>query len=129
MVARVLDGSVVKATSDHQAIAITEESRDVQQEKATPIKSLIAEGSHHRQYRFTDGLRVDGTVTGNIEAARATQPSGHLRNCMCPAMSADHIIINGFVGPGACATHARTAAQGARRRRCSLQHFEMHQGP
>ena len=35
--------------------------------KQPPIKSLIAEGSQITgDIRFTDGLRVDGTITGNI---------------------------------------------------------------
>ena len=34
--------------------------------KQPPIKSLIAEGSQITgDIRFTDGLRVDGTITGN----------------------------------------------------------------
>ena len=38
--------------------------------KQPPIKSLIAEGSQITgDIRFTDGLRVDGTITGNIHSS------------------------------------------------------------
>jgi len=65
-----------------------------------PIRSLIAQGSRiEGNLKFTEGMRVDGEVTGNTSAT-AEQPSilviseaavveGELR--------ADHIIINGRV--------------------------------
>jgi cytoskeletal protein CcmA (bactofilin family) len=71
--------------------------------KQPPIKSLIAAGSCiEGNLRFTDGLRIDGEVLGDVRANEA-QPSilvisesarivGELR--------ADHVIINGSVrGP------------------------------
>ena len=68
--------------------------------KQPPIRSLIAQGSLiEGNFKFAEGLRVDGEVVGNI-MARADVPSmlvvsetavvqGELR--------ADHIIISGSV--------------------------------
>lgn len=68
--------------------------------KQPPIRSLIAQGSLiEGNFKFSEGLRVDGEVVGNI-MARADVPSmlvvsetavvqGELR--------ADHIIISGSV--------------------------------
>ena len=68
--------------------------------KQPPIRSLIAQGSLiEGNFKFSEGLRVDGEVVGNI-MARADAPSmlvvsetavvqGELR--------ADHIIISGSV--------------------------------
>jgi cytoskeletal protein CcmA (bactofilin family) len=71
--------------------------------KQPAIKSLIAVGSHiEGNLKFTDGLRVDGEITGDIRS-NSDQPSilvisetatvtGHI--------FADHVIINGRVnGP------------------------------
>ncbi len=68
-----------------------------------PIKSLIAQGSRiDGNLQFTEGLRIDGEVFGNISAT-SDEPSilviseqavveGEIR--------ADHVIINGTVrGP------------------------------
>jgi cytoskeletal protein CcmA (bactofilin family) len=71
--------------------------------KQPPIKSLIAEGSHIAgNITFTDGLRVDGAVNGNIRAkddlasilviSETASVTGEI--------TADHIIVNGTVkGP------------------------------
>lgn len=71
--------------------------------KQPPIKSLIAQGSQIvGNFTFTDGLRVDGSVVGNIRAnedgpsivviSETATVSGEIW--------ADHIIINGSVkGP------------------------------
>ena len=67
------------------------------------IKSLIAQGSHIEGHiRFSDGLRIDGQVTGDVTAnpgdssilviSETAVISGELR--------AEHIIINGMItGP------------------------------
>ena len=71
--------------------------------KQPPIKSLIAEGSHIAgNIRFTDGLRIDGEVTGDIRAndehASLLVISESAR--VMGSVMADHIIINGSVkGP------------------------------
>ena len=71
--------------------------------KQPAIKSLIAEGSEIvGNMRFTDGLRVDGNVNGNIQAKDdvpsmlVISETAHVVG----EVSADHIIINGSViGP------------------------------
>jgi cytoskeletal protein CcmA (bactofilin family) len=71
--------------------------------KQPPIKSLIAPGTCiEGNLKFTDGLRVDGEVIGDIRAAEGSASilvisesatvTGHVY--------ADHVIINGHVmGP------------------------------
>lgn len=71
--------------------------------KQPPIKSLIAEGSKiEGNFDFTDGLRIDGTLIGNVSAktdlasilviSESATVTGEIK--------ADHIIINGMVnGP------------------------------
>ena len=75
--------------------------------KQPPIKSLIAEGSQITgNIRFTDGLRVDGTVTGNIHANEDMASILVVSEiaCVTGEIVADHVIINGTVkGP----IHAR----------------------
>jgi cytoskeletal protein CcmA (bactofilin family) len=71
--------------------------------KQPPIKSLIAHGSQITgHYTFTDGLRVDGGVTGNIRA-NEEQPSILVISetaVVTGEIHADHIIVNGQVnGP------------------------------
>lgn len=71
--------------------------------KQPPIKSLIAEGSQiSGNISFTDGLRVDGEVGGNIRAKDGLasilviSETAHVTG----EITADHIIINGTVkGP------------------------------
>jgi cytoskeletal protein CcmA (bactofilin family) len=74
-----------------------------EKKKQPPIKSLIALGSHIEGHiKFTDGLRIDGEVTGDIRAntdhpsilviSESANVNGHIH--------ADHVIINGRVnGP------------------------------
>jgi cytoskeletal protein CcmA (bactofilin family) len=75
--------------------------------KQPPIKSLIAEGSEIvGNIHFTDGLRVDGSITGNIRAG--VEGASILVISEIASITgevvADHIIINGTVkGP----IHAR----------------------
>ena len=71
--------------------------------KQPPIKSLIAQGSRiEGNLIFTDGLRVDGEVTGDIRA-NTTQPSILVVSesaTITGQIHADHVIINGTVrGP------------------------------
>ena len=71
--------------------------------KQPPIKSLIALGSCiEGNLKFTDGLRVDGEVIGDIRAAEGLpsilviSESASVRG----QIFADHVIINGKVaGP------------------------------
>ena len=68
--------------------------------KQPPIKSLIAEGSHiSGNISFTDGLRVDGQVTGDVHA-KEDVPSILVISDAATIVgdtTADHIIINGSV--------------------------------
>ena len=100
--------------------------------KQPPIKSLIAEGSHiNGHISFTEGLRVDGDVSGNVLAKDdgasilVISESAHIVG----EITADHIIINGSVkGP----VHARLMLELQPKARIEgdVQYasLEMHQG-
>ena len=100
--------------------------------KQPPIRSLIAQGSLiEGNFKFSEGLRVDGEVVGNI-MARADAPSmlvvsetavvqGELR--------ADHIIINGSVnGPVHAAVLLELQPKARIRGDVHYAALEMHQG-
>ena len=100
--------------------------------KQPPIRSLIAQGSLiEGNFKFAEGLRVDGEVVGNI-MARADVPSmlvvsetavvqGELR--------ADHIIINGSVnGPVYAAVLLELQPKARIRGDVHYVALEMHQG-
>lgn len=100
--------------------------------KQPPIKSLIAEGSHiDGNIRFTDGLRVDGTITGNIHAGADVASILVISEVasVTGEIVADHIIINGSVtGP----IHARRMLELQPKARIEgdveYAALEMHQG-
>ena len=100
--------------------------------KQPPIKSLIAEGSQiNGNIMFTDGLRVDGTVTGNIYAAEQDASILVISEiaAITGEITADHIIVNGNVkGP----IHARKMLELQPKARIEgdVQYaaLEMHQG-
>ena len=76
--------------------------------KQPPIKSLIAHGSEIQgKLTFTDGLRIDGAVCGNVVAV-TERPSILVISetaSVTGEIHADHVIVNGRVtGP----IHART---------------------
>lgn len=75
--------------------------------KQPPIKSLIAEGSEIvGNISFADGLRVDGSIIGNIRAGVEVASILVISEIasITGEVVADHIIINGSVkGP----IHAR----------------------
>jgi len=100
--------------------------------KQPPIKSLIAEGSHIAGHiSFSDGLRIDGEVCGNISASE-DRPSILVISESAKAVgevTADHIIVNGTVkGP----VHARQMLELQPKARIEgdVQYaaLEMHQG-
>ena len=74
--------------------------------KQPPIRSLIGEGTVlHGELRFTDGLRIDGEVLGDVVAV------GDARNMLVISenarvhgkVKAGHVIISGQVtGPIEC---------------------------
>ena len=100
--------------------------------KQPPIKSLIADGTEIQgNLTFSDGLRVDGTVVGNVHAAEAAMSILVISDSasITGSITADHIIINGTVkGP----VHARhmLELQPKARIEGDIQYaaLEMHQG-
>jgi cytoskeletal protein CcmA (bactofilin family) len=97
-----------------------------------PIKSLIAQGSRiEGNMKFTEGLRIDGEVFGNIQAS-AEQPSILVISeaaVVQGEVNADHVIINGTVrGP----VHARELLELQPKARIEgdvcYKALEMHQG-
>ena len=71
--------------------------------KQPPIKSLIAQGSCiEGHFKFTDGLRVDGEVLGDIRAVDGSASILVISESatVTGQIFADHVIINGRVnGP------------------------------
>jgi cytoskeletal protein CcmA (bactofilin family) len=100
--------------------------------KQPPIKSLIADGSEiNGNISFTDGLRVDGKVTGNVHASEEISSILVISEIatIIGEITADHIIINGTVkGP----VHARKMLELQPKARIEgdVQYtaLEMHQG-
>ena len=100
--------------------------------KQPPIKSLIAEGSQITgDIRFTDGLRVGGTITGNIHSSDDLASILVISEIasITGEIVADHIIINGHVkGP----IHARKMLELQPKARIEgdveYAALEMHQG-
>jgi cytoskeletal protein CcmA (bactofilin family) len=98
-----------------------------------PIKSLIAAGTRiEGNMKFNEGLRVDGEVFGDIQAA--PEENGSLlviseAAIVQGAIQADHVIINGTVrGP----VHARELLELQPKAKIegdvSYVALEMHQG-
>lgn len=68
--------------------------------KQPPIKSLIAQGSCiEGNLRFTDGLRIDGEVIGDIRAVEGGASILVISESatVTGQIYADHVIINGRV--------------------------------
>jgi cytoskeletal protein CcmA (bactofilin family) len=100
--------------------------------KQPPIKSLIAEGNQiDGNFRFADGLRIDGAVVGNV-VGNPDQASILVISetaLVTGEIHADHIIVNGSVkGP----VHARVMLELQPKARIEGDvHYaalEMHQG-
>lgn len=101
-------------------------------QKQPPIKSLIADGSQITgNYVFTDGLRVDGTVVGDVRA-HDDQPSILVISetaSVTGEIHADHIIINGRVRGPVYATRMLELQPKARiDGDVQYKALEMHQG-
>lgn len=100
--------------------------------KQPAIKSLIAEGSEITgNIRFTDGLRVDGSIVGNVHAGDDVSSILVISEIasITGDVIADHIIVNGSVnGP----IHARKMLElQPKARIVGDVHYaalEMHQG-
>ena len=100
--------------------------------KQPPIKSLIAEGSRIAgNITFADGLRIDGEVSGNINAddVHASLLVISETAKVHGSVSADHIIINGVVNGPVHAQHM-LELQPKARIEGDVQYtaLEMHQG-
>lgn len=100
--------------------------------KQPPIKSLIAEGTQiEGNMSFTDGLRVDGAVIGNVMAMEGSASILVISETasITGQVLADHIIVNGTVkGP----IHARHMLELQPKARIEgdveYAALEMHQG-
>ena len=100
--------------------------------KQPPIKSLIAQGTQITgNISFTEGLRVDGDVIGNIKAhdeggsilviSETAKVTGEVR--------ANHIIINGTViGPVVAASMLELQPKARIEGDVDYTALEMHQG-
>jgi cytoskeletal protein CcmA (bactofilin family) len=100
--------------------------------KQPPIRSLIAPGSEiHGNLKFTDGLRIDGVVHGDIRA-NDEHPSILVISESATVKGeifADHVIVNGHVaGP----VHAEELLELQPKARIEgdvyYKALEMHQG-
>ncbi len=97
-----------------------------------PIKSLIAQGTCiEGNIKFTDGLRVDGEIIGNIQANPGSASILVLSETavVTGQIHADHVIINGRVlGP----VHASELLELQPKARIegdvAYKALEMHQG-
>jgi len=100
--------------------------------KQPPIKSLIAEGSQlDGNMTFSEGLRVDGNVTGNVKAADGGASILVISESakIIGEISADHLIITGSV-KGPVHAHLMLELQPKARIEGDVHYaaLEMHQG-
>ena len=100
--------------------------------KQPPIKSLLADGSQIRGvFTFTDGLRVDGEVIGNIRASDASPSILVISESarVVGEVRADHVIINGRVeGPVSATTLLELQPKARIEGSVTYKALEMHQG-
>ena len=100
--------------------------------KQPPIKSLIADGTEIQgNLSFSDGLRVDGIIVGNVLAAEAVASILVISDSasITGAITADHIIINGSVHGPVYAQHMLELQPKARiEGDVHYAALEMHQG-
>jgi cytoskeletal protein CcmA (bactofilin family) len=100
--------------------------------KQPPIRSLVAQGSEIKgHYHFTDGLRVDGGIIGDV---RANEDKSSILVISETALvqgeiHADHVIINGAVKGPVYATDLLELQPKARiEGDVHYKALEMHQG-
>ncbi len=100
--------------------------------KQPPIKSLIAQGTCiEGNLKFTDGLRVDGEVTGDIRAAEGQASILVISESatVTGLIHADHVIINGrVVGPVHACELLELQPKAKIEGEVSYKALEMHQG-
>jgi cytoskeletal protein CcmA (bactofilin family) len=100
--------------------------------KQPPIRTLIGEGTVvHGELRFTEGLRIDGEVRGDVLAAG----EGHSilviseKARVTGKVSAAHVIVNGCVeGPIVCDELLELQPRARIVGDIRYQVLEMHQG-
>ncbi|TFY99535.1 bactofilin family protein [Ramlibacter rhizophilus] len=97
-----------------------------------PIKGLLAQGCRiEGQLRFTEGMRIDGQVVGNIHAV-PEQPSLVVISETATVegeVVADHVIINGTVrGPVRAAELLELQPRARVEGDVSYGAMEIHQG-
>jgi len=100
--------------------------------KQPPIKSLIAQGTRIEGcLRFTDGLRVDGEVVGDIRANEGGTSILVISESasVTGLIHADHVIINGRVmGPVHASELLELQPKAKIEGDVSYKALEMHQG-
>lgn len=100
--------------------------------KQPPIKSLIAQGSCiEGNLKFTDGLRVDGEVIGDIRANEGSPSILVISESasVTGLIHADHVIINGRVtGPVHASQLLELQPKARIEGEVSYKALEMHQG-
>ena len=99
--------------------------------KQPPIRSLIGEGTVIQgELRFTEGLRIDGEVQGDVVATGASSivvvsEKAHIVG----KMTASHIIVNGRVeGPIECDQFLELQPKASIVGDIRYEVLEMHQG-
>lgn len=100
--------------------------------KQPPIKSLIAQGSCiEGSLKFTDGLRIDGEVIGDIRANEGSPSILVISESavVTGLVQADHVIINGrVVGPVHACELLELQPKAKIEGSVSYKALEMHQG-
>ncbi|MDP2819065.1 MAG: polymer-forming cytoskeletal protein [Polaromonas sp.] len=101
--------------------------------KAQPsIRSLIAQGSCiEGNLKFTDGLRIDGEVIGDIRANEGSPSILVISETACVTghIHADHVIINGrVVGPVHASELLELQPKAKIQGDIAYKALEMHQG-
>ena len=100
--------------------------------KQPPIKSLIAQGTViEGNLKFTDGLRIDGEVIGDIRAAEGSASILVVSECasVSGGIYADHVIINGrVIGPVHASDLLELQPKANIAGDVSYKALEMHQG-
>lgn len=100
--------------------------------KQPPIKSLIAQGTCiEGNLRFTDGLRIDGEVIGDIGASEGSASILVISEtaCVTGRIFAEHVIINGRVmGPVHASELLELQPKANIAGDVSYKALEMHQG-
>ncbi|NMM11626.1 MAG: polymer-forming cytoskeletal protein [Polaromonas sp.] len=100
--------------------------------KQPPIKSLIAEGSCiEGNLKFTDGLRVDGKVIGDIRSSEGGASILVISESavVTGLIHADHVIINGrVIGPIHASELLELQPKAKIEGDVSYKALEMHQG-